>query len=69
MTPQFVDKLVELISTQVLIDKKNQGGKGFLKISPHYANFVQKNFSRLIPFIERLMVRSENNIEVIVEFL
>lgn len=64
-TEAFTNGLVELINTQVLVDKKNQNPKA-LKINPLIAPFIEAEFGKFVPSLERLMVRSENNIEVIV---
>jgi hypothetical protein len=51
-----------------LVDKKNKQAR-FLKANRYYSSFIIKHFDKLLPQLERLLVRSESNIEVWEEFI
>jgi hypothetical protein len=38
-------------------------------MTPHFAGFIALHFDKFVPQLERLIIRSENNFEVLVEFL
>ena len=65
--PKWGKGLVEIINSEVLVDKKNQSGKS-LKLNPYFGEFVGVHFENFQPQLERLLVRSESNIEVWVDF-
>lgn len=50
-----------------MVDKKSQQAK-FLKVNKYFSAFLVKNFEKLMPQLERLLIRSESNIEVWEEF-
>ena len=55
------NNLIERINSEVLVDKKSQQPK-FLKVNKYFSVFLVKNFEKLMPQLERLLVRSESNI-------
>lgn len=59
---------MELINNEVLVDKKNQQPH-FLKVNKYFAPFIVKNIERLLPQMERLLVRSESNFDIWEEFI
>ena len=63
----WANGLIDVINSSVLVDKKNQVFKS-LKINPYFAEFVVANIEKLQPQLERLLVRSESNIEIWADF-
>ena len=64
---KWANGLIDVINSSVLVDKKNQVFKS-LKMNPYFSEFVVVNIEKLQPQLERLLVRSESNIEVWAEF-
>lgn len=64
---EWTSNLLEKISNEVLVDKKNQQAKA-LKVNQYFSSFIVTNFDKLVPNLERLLVRSESNIEVWEDF-
>lgn len=60
---EFAGRVAQIFNNEVLIDKKLQEVK-FLKVNEFFSSFVVKHFNLLIPQLERLLVRSDSNIEV-----
>jgi hypothetical protein len=54
---EWADRLIERISCDVLVDRKNQSSRA-LKVNPFFAPFLVQHFARLVPQLERLLVRS-----------
>jgi hypothetical protein len=52
----------------VLVEKKSQQVNNF-KINEFFSPFIVKNIDKLFPQLERLLVRSESNIEIWEEFI
>lgn len=59
----WAGSLVELINSEILIDRKNQSGRS-LRLNKVFASFIAENFDKFYPQLERLLVRSESNVEV-----
>lgn len=53
----WANSLVELINSQILVDKKNQPAKA-LKLNEFFGEFIVSKFDLLLPQLERLLVRS-----------
>lgn len=53
----WANSLVELINSQILVDKKNQPLKT-LKLNEFFGEFIVSKFDCLLPQLERLLVRS-----------
>jgi hypothetical protein len=49
------------------VDKKNRQLNA-LKVNQYFSSFLVKNFEQLIPQLERLLIRSESNIDIWEEF-
>jgi hypothetical protein len=52
-----------MINNEVLVDKKNQNFNS-LKLNKFFGPFVITNFEKFYPQLERLLIRSETNIEI-----
>lgn len=59
--------MVEKINNEVLVDKKNQQAKA-LKVNSYFVPFLVAHFEQLFPQLERLLIRSESNLEVWEDF-
>lgn len=67
-TEEFANRVIELINTEVLVEKKSQNIKGF-KINQFFSEFIVRHIEKFVPQLERLLVRSESNVEVWEEFV
>lgn len=64
---QWGASLVEKINNEVLVDRKNQQARA-LKVNQYFSAFLVAHFEQLFPQLERLLVRSETNLEVWEDF-
>lgn len=53
----FAAKVVDLINNEVLVEKKSQQAK-FFKINEFFSPFIVCHIDKLIPQLERLLVRN-----------
>lgn len=65
---EWEHRLVEQLVSEVLVDKKNQSDNPF-KLNSFFGKLLVRHFPRIYPQLERLMIRSESNIEVWQEIL
>ena len=64
---EVTKRIVEIINTQILIDKKDAKSNS-LCLNKFFGSFVCKNYGLIFPQLERLIVRSSGNIDVWLEF-
>lgn len=60
---EFFAKLLEKVINESIVDKKSQSFKN-LKLNPYFSTFLVRYIEKIIPQLERLLVRSESNIEI-----